>query len=405
MVAIVLSCLPLRAESDLFAEAKQNLTKAEKEITDSVAAQQRAHITAYQQALGRLLRQYKAAGNLDAYLAGKRELERVKKGGALHASPTDSLPSGISALQGRARAAAQQTERDALRRKRVLMQKYIAHLQALVKKLMTQDNMDLAKAVEAERKRAEFVAADMSSRLPQPETRTEVEAVEPEPVVTAQPRIPRSIEESLFLRYPLDEVKKERTIESTGHARPADVIGAQPVAEGKVGAAFSFDGRAYVDAGKPRPQKGSLTICAWIKTTQIGKQRMIVARSDWVPGAWQLMTHYGKPAVEFSRGGQLLGTSNVCDDEWHHIAAVYDAEKNIRYLYVDGQLEGRDPDKPPFRENGNPLYIGLRPNTDLFFEGLIDDVRIYSRRLSDAEVASLFEAFRLPTWKGAAVCN
>jgi len=93
-------------------------------------------------------------------------------------------------------------------------------------------------------------------------------------------------------------------------------------------------------------------------------------------------------------GGYLYSSSEVHDDAWHHVAVVVDdvelpnLHDDVR-LYQDGELaEIHDIgllDLWPINTGSElDVRIGRR------LEGLIDDVRIYDRPLSEDEVKALF---------------
>ena len=124
------------------------------------------------------------------------------------------------------------------------------------------------------------------------------------------------------------------------------------------------------------------------------------------------------------------GTSNsrrlipICDGEWHHIVYVYEPyvdaagrEFGVQVIYMDGEQHRprastrvRKRTFIPFTE---PVYLGAgnnRGNAEGFFHGIIDEVRIYNRPLTDAEILQNFEsktgfsvepAQKLPTVWGA----
>jgi len=77
------------------------------------------------------------------------------------------------------------------------------------------------------------------------------------------------------------------------------------------------------------------------------------------------------------------------DLEWHHLAASYDGT-TIRW-YGDGQLFGEDSSR--VLDTNDLVHMGKRADisaaTTSPFQGFIDEVRIYGRVLSQAEVASL----------------
>jgi hypothetical protein len=219
-----------------------------------------------------------------------------------------------------------------------------------------------------------------------------LQAAEASKPPTAKAQAAPVVAEGLILHLPFDEVQIR---EASGKDAAAVLHGSEQFSPGVSGSAIALDGvDDYVDAGKPAPKQGSITIAAWIKSEQVVKQAFLVTRSVWSPGAWALRTFYGKAGVEFGPGGGLEGKSKVCDGKWHHLLGVYDAKENKSALYVDGKCEATDSTKPPFKENGNQILIGTQPGDPAFFKGLIDEVRIYDRRLSDEEIKQLYEAHR-----------
>ncbi|MCD6219320.1 hypothetical protein J7K43_02915 [Candidatus Calescamantes bacterium] len=72
---------------------------------------------------------------------------------------------------------------------------------------------------------------------------------------------------------------------------------------------------------------------------------------------------------------------------WHHIAATYDG-KELK-LYLDGKLEMKIPAKGNLVQVNDPLYIGARnlgSGVSDFFDGIIDEVRILDKPLSEEEI-------------------
>ncbi len=72
------------------------------------------------------------------------------------------------------------------------------------------------------------------------------------------------------------------------------------------------------------------------------------------------------------------------DSDWHHLAASYDGT-TIKW-YGDGLLIGSANRVLNTPDN---VHVGKRQDNTNFFPGLVDEVQIYSRVLSDAEVAGL----------------
>jgi hypothetical protein len=86
----------------------------------------------------------------------------------------------------------------------------------------------------------------------------------------------------------------------------------------------------------------------------------------------------------------LTGTP-ISDDTWYHIVAVRDGD-DLK-LYINGSLQISDTTNLCTNLNNSPVYIGVSTYTDAAgYNGAVDDVRIYNRALSDAEIATLFNA-------------
>jgi hypothetical protein len=87
----------------------------------------------------------------------------------------------------------------------------------------------------------------------------------------------------------------------------------------------------------------------------------------------------------------LEGTTALDDVKFYHIVAVRDASANENRLYVNGDLE--DSESITYTTafaSANPLNIGYYPGSH--FVGTVDEVAIYSRALSAAEIEEHFKA-------------
>ena len=80
-------------------------------------------------------------------------------------------------------------------------------------------------------------------------------------------------------------------------------------------------------------------------------------------------------------GWELDITDN--DLEWHHLAATFDG--TTVNVYGDGRLVNTDTVNNV--NTPGPVHMGKRQDNDNFFEGLVDDVRIYDTALSAEEIA------------------
>jgi Concanavalin A-like lectin/glucanases superfamily/Putative collagen-binding domain of a collagenase/Bacterial TSP3 repeat len=84
----------------------------------------------------------------------------------------------------------------------------------------------------------------------------------------------------------------------------------------------------------------------------------------------------------------MVGSRNVFDGQWHHIAAVYDGAQKT--LYVDGQVDAQAPYNATVSRNNVNVRLGFNSEYPAGqYDGRLDDVRIYDRPLSQAEVTQI----------------
>jgi len=166
---------------------------------------------------------------------------------------------------------------------------------------------------------------------------------------------------------------------------------------GQIDGALDFDGvNDYVQIAGYKGVTGtqSRTVTAWIKTSTNGSiiswgssggdGQKWLARLDQTNGALRI-------AVQ---GGSIVGVTDISDNQWHHLAAVLDDDgspdvSEIK-LYVDGIEEGYSSILPQAIDTAtaNDVAIGAIDSSG-YFDGLIDDVRIYDRALSPTEIQLL----------------
>jgi hypothetical protein len=140
-----------------------------------------------------------------------------------------------------------------------------------------------------------------------------------------------------------------------------------------------------------------VTVAAWIKVNRFDKDyQAIIAKGD---SAWRIQRNQGADSIEFAcsglkipsgnQYGGLYGEKSVNDGKWHHVAGVYNGEKMI--LYVDGKEDASQPASGPIANNDEPVYIGENVEmTGRFWNGLIDDVRVYNYALSNGQITALY---------------
>jgi hypothetical protein len=204
----------------------------------------------------------------------------------------------------------------------------------------------------------------------------------------------------LVASYAFDEGSGTTVADLSGNALTGSISGATWSPTGKYGSALSFNGASsYVDLGNPAALRlqGSMTLEAWINAAaNPGDDGQIVAKSDGASG-WQFKTspdtgpHTFGLMVSGSGGGvQRYSATTRALNTWYHFAAVYDAAARTMSTYVNGVLDnGFVSGTAPAAQLDAPVNVNIGRRTGgFYFNGLIDEVRIYDRALTPAEIAA-----------------
>lgn len=192
----------------------------------------------------------------------------------------------------------------------------------------------------------------------------------------------------------------------TGDSSTNDIIGGYngtlvngaAYGPGKVGQAFSFDGtNQHVELPEPVGDFGAtaFSVDFWIYTSDPGSTsgHYILGKSYPDGGqGWDVRYYNRTVTVE---GWSFEITSDAITlDEWHHIAVSATASDIT--LYIDGVVKGTSGRPASITSTSNPFRIGYTtgfwPYTGTGFNGLIDEVEIFNRALSDTEIAAIYNA-------------
>jgi hypothetical protein len=184
--------------------------------------------------------------------------------------------------------------------------------------------------------------------------------------------------------------------DSSGNNLHGTEIGNPTYEAGVFGQAINLDGDGdYVDCGDPTEFDITefITFTYWIKVTAFDRGwNTVLSRGD---DSWRSSRagteSYMEAAVGGTSGNYTFGVTPVDDGEWHHIGWVYDGTMN--YLYLDGEVDGSEESTGQITVSTYPLFIGNNSqNTDRFWNGLIDDMMIFNRPLSQEEIQAIMQS-------------
>jgi len=163
--------------------------------------------------------------------------------------------------------------------------------------------------------------------------------------------------------------------------------------KGKNGGALQFDGKDdYVDCGNDESLNitEAITIEAWVRHDEGGVYDGILQKGSFT-------SSFGKYEIHTTNDNKLRFILNGTTDNsvitsnsipvglWTHIVASWDGI-TIR-AYINGVVDqNTDLFSGPLTTDSNPLRIGMYYSSGFIFNGQIDEVRIYNRALTEAEV-------------------
>jgi hypothetical protein len=167
--------------------------------------------------------------------------------------------------------------------------------------------------------------------------------------------------------------------------------------EGKIGQALQFDGinDGVLVTGDVMGTSAT-TVAAWINTRTLTVDQNIIS-NDTPAFIAELKIDQGDNQLEFSSdgGSTIAGISltNLKTNTWMHIVAVRNSSNQVTF-YVDGVQKGT-PNQASGTPSGGATDTSLGYNSDSggnYWNGLIDEVRIYNRALSASEIARLYNS-------------
>lgn len=194
----------------------------------------------------------------------------------------------------------------------------------------------------------------------------------------------------LVAAYPFDETAGTAVRDLSGNSNTGTATGGTAWAPGRFGGALSFSGTSRVTV----PDSASLrlteqvSMTAWVNpATAKGWSTVAIKQNT---GGTDLT--YGMYAAEPGRGASgWIGRSSAAAaaalplNAWTHVAMTYDG-RDMRF-YRDGTLVATTPRTGAIPAGTGPLAIGSNAVWGEQFSGRLDDLRVYDRALTAAEVA------------------
>lgn len=209
-------------------------------------------------------------------------------------------------------------------------------------------------------------------------------------------------DDGLVAHFSFDEGPGPLARDASGRGNDGRIHGARFVKRGR-GFSLQFDGvDDFVDCGAAPSLdlRGAASLEAWVYPERHVQEEVGILGKHFDSF---LLSYYtdGQCWWYISSGGNNA-KSLLTPGSWHHLAGTFDGAK--LKLFIDGQLAGRQESRFSSIQPGKRLFLGcvLRdaaaedPSQTRggYFPGELDEVRFYSRALSEAEIAARFNAMK-----------
>jgi hypothetical protein len=177
-----------------------------------------------------------------------------------------------------------------------------------------------------------------------------------------------------------------------------NVVGNPPWVAGHAGSALQLDGSSqYAEsAGPVLNTAGNFSVSAWVKLDSTGHFATAVSQDGDSASAFFLQYSAQNNRWAFSTvEGRALSDAAPVTGQWTHLVGVHDANQGTYTLYVDGQAQGKVLGQCLGDASSGPLAVGRGffngGRTD-FFPGTVDQVDVWNRALSAADVTALYQS-------------
>jgi hypothetical protein len=199
------------------------------------------------------------------------------------------------------------------------------------------------------------------------------------------------IDDDLLLYFPCNEGAGKTVGDSSPHGNNGEIVGTVNWVDGKYGKALEFSEAGEVKAPYISLNDKSFTVCLWIKPKLSGGSEQCVFSQTQV-NAQNTSMHYRIYTNGTARMGfysnDLDAAAAVKANEWTHICFWLDIKAKFRRIYINGVQAAQDAGQAGlvYKGTAGNTMIGSWGATGQKFNGTIDEVQVWNRALSEAEI-------------------
>jgi hypothetical protein len=387
LAILIVAALPLQAAEPTLDSLKQAYETEVQKIADAHDSNLSRLLDTYERSVGRAVQMLKKKGDPDTVLRALTEKRRFEQERTVPAEPNAELPRLMQDVQAFYLKAVGKADAEMSKAIADFVPKYIAALERLMKALTAQEKLDLALNVKEEKQRVEFMLADMQVH---------------QPTAPAKEEFPVNLKRGLVLYYGFDKNDGERVSDKSGHGNYGEVRGATWVSGGRTpgNGACRFSGKEQEGITSSKTLNyASFTFAVWVRGASVASGKEGVLGSS----NWRLVGEDGDGEPWLSGRGlefayrpsakQRMGVGAAIPNmaKWIHCVGIWDSPTIT--LYIDGKkVRASDIGRKSF--GSGRLAVGRKVGRDVAMteslRGIVDDVMIWNRAVSDAEVEQLY---------------
>lgn len=202
--------------------------------------------------------------------------------------------------------------------------------------------------------------------------------------------------------WKLDEGIGLSAADSSGFNNMGSLVSNPAWVTGKAGKALSFNGTPGQEVSIPNLSSytfdadTSMSVSAWVyvdPSNPPGRSADLVEHG--VPGNAN-GTGFALTTIYFTVNDNVgTGDRNsfvLTSGQWYFLVGVYDRASNKTFMYIDGALSASISTPQGVIDDSGPLTIGFGGERGSALIGIIDDIRVYRRALSAAEISTIYNA-------------
>ncbi len=214
-----------------------------------------------------------------------------------------------------------------------------------------------------------------------------------------------SITDDLVVHCTFDGESGRKVVNHASSDQLGQLVGPVERVDGAQGSGLHLHDGGHLNLGNVAKfnDSESFSFGLWVNPAN-GRNRVVLGKTDasQLHRGYELSLLDGRVTVKLSRRqpGYVIKVTTreslVPTNEWHHVFVTYDGSRRASgvTIYVDGQAQPVTvwSDALQFKggiRNNRPLLVGTR-DQGRDFQGTVDDVRVYGKRLTDAEVRAIY---------------